>query len=280
MKVIFGHTFKWDADFLMCMVFGKEIRLSRILRNGKMLCIPMDHGISNGPIQGIENVHSMIYQCENTGLTSVLVNKGIVKSMTKPTTVGVIVHVSGSTSLGPAPNKKVVTGTVSEAIRLGADGVSVHVNIGAKEEPEMLIKLGQVAEQCDEWHMPFIAMMYPRGENIKNPHDPEIVAHTARIGAEIGADIVKTVYTGDPDSFKRVIKGCPVPIVIAGGPKAKTDEEVLEMTYGAMEVGSIGVTFGRNIFQHRNPPDMCRALAKVIFEKASVKEALCEIDKK
>ena len=262
------------------MVFGRDVRLARILRDGKMLCIPMDLGISDGPIKGIEDVHNRIYQCENAGLTSVLINKGILRSMPRPTTVGVIVHLSGSTSLGPAPNKKVLMGTVAEAIRLGADGVSVHINIGAKEEPEMLLKLGQVSDQCDEWYMPFIAMMYPRGENIKNPHDPEVVAHTARVGAEAGADIVKTVYTGDPDSFKRVIKGCPVPIVIAGGPKSKTDEEILEMTHGAMIAGSIGVTFGRNIFQHKNPAGMCRALAKLIFEKANVKEALREIGKK
>ncbi len=264
----------------MPMVFGREVRLSRLLRDGKMLCIPMDHGISAGPMPGLEDIHGMIYQCESAGLTSVLVNKGIARSMPRPTKVGLIVHVSGSTSLGPAPNRKVLMGSVEEAVRLGADGVSVHINIGAKEEPEMLVKLGKVSDQCDRWYVPFIAMMYPRGENIKNPHDPEIVAHTARIGAEAGADIVKTVYTGDPDTFKKVVKSCPVPIVIAGGPKAKTDEEVLEMTKGAMEAGSIGVTFGRNIFQHKNPAGMCRALAKIIFERASVKEAMREIDKK
>lgn len=262
------------------MVFGREVRLSRLLRDGKMLCIPMDHGISAGPIPGIDTIHDIIYSCEDAGLSSILINKGIARSMPRPMKVGLIVHVSGSTSIGPAPNKKVLMGSVEEAVRLGADGVSVHINIGAKEEPEMLVKLGAVSDQCDEWYMPFIAMMYPRGENIKNPHDPEIVAHTARVGAEAGADIVKTVYTGDPDSFKKVVRGCPVPIVIAGGPKAKTDEEVLEMTGGAMEAGSIGVTFGRNIFQHKNPPGMVRALAKIIYERASPKEAMQEIDKK
>lgn len=256
------------------MVTGREVRLSRILRDGKMLCIPMDHGISSGPIPGIDDIHSMIYRCEDAGLTSVLVNKGIVRSMPRPSRVGVIVHLSASTSLGPAPNRKVPMGSVKDALRLGADGVSVHINIGSKEEPEMLIKLGQIAGECIEWNMPFIAMMYPRGENIKNPHDPDVVAHTARVGAEAGADIVKTVYTGDPDTFRRVVKGCPVPVVIAGGPKANSDEEVLEMTKGALEAGAIGVTFGRNIFQHRNPPAMVRALASIIFENASVREAL------
>ena len=260
------------------MVFGREIRLGRILRDGKMLCIPMDHGISNGPIRGLEDVHNMITVCAPAGLSCVLVNKGIIRTMPKPPGIGLIVHFSGSTSLGPAPNRKVLMGSVEEALRLGADAVSLHINIGAKEEPEMLQKLGMVSDKCDEWNVPLVAMMYPRGENIKDPHDPEIVAHAARIGAEAGADIVKAVYTGDPDSFRKVVKTCPVPIVIAGGPKASTDREILEMCAGAMSAGAKGVTFGRNIFQHKNPAGMVRALSMVIFDSKPVREALKELD--
>jgi fructose-bisphosphate aldolase / 2-amino-3,7-dideoxy-D-threo-hept-6-ulosonate synthase len=123
-----------------------------------------------------------------------------------------------------------------------------------------------------------VAMMYPRGENIKNQYDPETVAHTARIGAEAGADIVKSVYTGDTHSFKRVIKSCPVPIVIAGGPKASTDKEIIEMCFGAMEAGAIGVTFGRNIFQHKNPPAIVHALRSIILEGEGPREALTDLD--
>ena len=97
-------------------------------------------------------------------------------------------------------------GSVEEALRLGANAVSVHVNIGGKEESEMLQNLGMISDKCVEWSVPLVAMMYPRGENIKDPHNPEIVAHVARIGAETGADIVKTVYTGDVTSFRKVIK--------------------------------------------------------------------------
>src|SRR5919197_2118774 len=260
------------------MVFGRDIRLSRILKDGKMLCIPMDHGISNGPIKGLEDINYMIYQCASAGLTCVLVNKGIIKTMPRPPDIGLIAHFSGSTSLGPAPNRKMLMGSVEEAIRLGADAVSLHINIGAKEEPEMLQKLGMVADKCTEWNVPLVAMMYPRGENIKNPHDPEIVAHAARVGAEAGADIVKAVYTGDPDSFKRVVRCCPVPIVIAGGPKANTDREILEMCAGAMSAGAKGVTFGRNIFQHKNPPAIVRALRKVIIENKNVREARRQLE--
>ncbi|MGA9171639.1 MAG: 2-amino-3,7-dideoxy-D-threo-hept-6-ulosonate synthase [Nitrososphaeraceae archaeon] len=262
------------------MVFGRDIRLSRILKNDRMLCIPMDHGISNGPIPGLENIHSVIYQCEKAGLTCVLVNKGIIKTLPRAIDIGLIVHLSGSTSIGPAPNRKVLMGTVEEALRLGADAVSVHINIGAKEEPEMLYNLGMISDKCDEWNIPLIAMMYPRGETIKNQYDPEIVAHTARIGAEAGADIVKSVYTGEVNSFRKVVKSCPVPIVIAGGPKAKTDKDIVEMCFGAMEAGAKGVTFGRNIFQHRNPPAIIHALSNIILGRKSPKEVLADLEQR
>ncbi len=262
------------------MVSGHEFRVNRILRKGKMLCIPMDHGISDGPIEGLEDPHSVIYKCEHHGLTCVIINKGILKTLPKPTRIGILVHFSGSTSLSSYPNRKMLIGSVEEAIRLGADGVSLHINIGGKEEPEMLEQLGRTSEQCHKWNVPLLAMMYPRGEKIKDPHDPEIVAHVARIGADCGADIVKTVYTGDIDSFSKVVKGTPVPIVIAGGPKAKTDLDVLQMTEDAMKAGAKGVTYGRNIFGHKSPEQMVRALASIIFNKETAQEAVKKIDKK
>jgi len=261
------------------MVSGHEIRLNRILRKGKMLCIPMDHGISNGPIKGLEDPHSIIYKCVNHGLTSVIINKGIVKTLPKPTKVGILVHFSSSTALSSFPNRKVLTGSVKEAMRLGADGVSLHINIGGKEEPEMLEQLGKISEECHKWNMPLLAMMYPRGENIKNPHDPEIVGHVARIGAECGADIVKTLYTGDIDSFSKVVKSIPVPVVIAGGPKAESDFDVLKMTEDAMKAGAKGVTYGRNIFAHNSPEQMVEALAAIIFRKETATDAVKKIVK-
>lgn len=262
------------------MVSGHQLRLNRILRKGKMLCIPMDHGISTGPIEGLEDPHSIIYKCESHGLTSVIINKGIIKSLPKPTKVGMLVHFSSSTSLSLAPNRKMLTGTVEEALRLGADGVSLHINIGGKEEPEMLEQLGMISNECHKWNMPLLAMMYPRGENVKDPHYPEIVAHVARIGAECGADIVKTIYTGDVDSFSKIVKSTPVPIVIAGGPKARTDMDVLQMTEDVMKSGAVGVTYGRNIFAHKSPERMTRALAAIIFKKASAEEAVKLLEQK
>lgn len=260
------------------MVSGKNIRMSRILKDGKMLCIPMDHGISNGPIKGLENPQQLLDTCQDKGLTSVIVNKGVLASINSPLKIGTLLHLSASTSLSKYPNRKMIIGSAQEAVAMGADGVSLHINIGGNEEPEMLEQLGLMAEECHKVSMPLLAMMYPRGENITDPHDPEIVAHVSRIGAECGADIVKTVYTGDMDSFSKIVKSTPVPIVVAGGPKTETDLELLQMTYQIMRAGGAGVTYGRNIFAHEHPDRIVEALADVIFHNRSPDEALNRIE--
>ena len=253
---------------------GKDIRIKRITKNGRMLCVPMDHGISIGPIPGLNNIRETIEQVDAGGASAILTHKGIIKSLQTTPNMGVIIHLSASTDIGLSPNRKLQVCSVEEAIRLGADAVSVHVNIGGKEESEMLVKLGNVADQCDEWQIPFIAMMYPRGENIKNPRDGQIAAHVARIGSELGADIVKTPYTGNIDEFREVVKGCPSPIVIAGGPKTDNDHDILQMAKDAIESGAIGVTFGRNVFQHKYPQKIIKALSQVVLNDLSVEEGL------
>ena len=256
------------------MVFGKQVRLNRITKNGRMLCIPMDHSFTVGPIEGLEDPEEMIVKVAKGGATAFLVHKGIIKSLKKPVRIGMIMHASASTHLSLAPNRKVLCASVLEGVRLGADAVSIHVNMGSKEEPEMLEQLGMVADQCDDYQIPFIAMMYPRGENVKDPSDPEVVAHVARVGAESGADIVKTVYTGDVKSFREVVRKCPVPVVLAGGAKVKTDAEILKLADDVMEAGAMGVTFGRNVFQHRDPTLIVKALRRIVIERSSVEEAL------
>ncbi len=262
---------------------GKRIRLERIIdrKTRKTVIVPMDHGLSMGPIAGLEEMTSIINKVADGGANAVVLHKGIVRAGHRGhgRDVGLIIHLSGGTSLGPDPNWKVQVASVEEAIRLGADAVSVHVNVGAPNEPEQLEMLGAVAESCSDWGMPLFAMMYARGPKVSNQHDPALVAQAARVGAELGADIIKTVYTGSVETFRKVIRGCPVPVVIAGGPKMNTDREVLQMTYEAMEAGAIGVSIGRNIFQHENPTAMTRAIARIVHEGATVEEALRELER-
>lgn len=254
---------------------GKEKRMSRILDDGKAVIIPMDHGVTSGPITGLEDMDAIVKKVDEAGATAVVLHKGIIKSLKRVPKCGVIMHLSASTELALDSNNKVKVGSVKEALILGADAVSVHVNIGGSEkEPEMLQKLGKVAEECEKYGMPLLAMVYPRGKNVKDNLDPKMVSLVARTGAELGADLVKTKYTGDGKSFKKVTEGCPVPVVIAGGPKCDSDREVLEMVRGAMDSGAIGVSLGRNVFQHKEPEKMVKALSAIIKENKSVKEAL------
>ncbi len=244
-----------------------------------MVIVPMDHGISIGPVAGIVNLPDAVNKVAEGGANAVLMQKGMAKHGHRGygQDIGLIIHMSASTSLGPDPNDKVQVCTVEEAIKLGADAVSVHINIGSETESDQLQKLGMVAESCDSWGMPLIAMMYPRGNKITNPNDPELVAHAARAGAELGADMIKTNYTGDPDTFNDVVEGCPIPVVMAGGPKTDTDREFLEMAAGAIEGGARGVAIGRNVFQHENPTAMTRALTLIVHKGASIEVAMEEL---
>jgi fructose-bisphosphate aldolase/2-amino-3,7-dideoxy-D-threo-hept-6-ulosonate synthase len=165
-------------------------------------------------------------------------------------------------------------GTVQEAVRIGADAVSVHINVGAQDEDKMLTMLGKVADECDILGMPLLAMMYPRGPKIQNEHAADAVAHAARLGAELGADIIKTNYTGEVETFKAVVESCPAPVIIAGGPKCKTDREILQTVHESVKAGSAGLSIGRNVFQHEDPTLMVKALAAIVHKRASVEQAL------
>ena len=183
-------------------------------------------------------------------------------------------QLSSTKVLQDDPNNKVQVCLVEECLKMGADAVSVHINIGSETESDQLSILGCVSERCDFWGMPLVAMMYPRGKGIANPNDVEVVAHAARAGAELGADIIKTNYTGDIDSFRTVVEGCPVPVVIDGGPKTETDMEFLQMIEGAMQAGARGVAIGRNVFQHQDPVKMTMAIAAIVNKGKTADEAI------
>ena len=259
-------------------MIGKQIRLERILNRstGKTILVPIDHGITVGPIQGIRDVKKTIQSVAVGGANAIIEHKGLVPEGLRGNgpDIGLIVHLSASTSLSMTPNAKTIVCSVEEAIRLGADAVSIHVNIGNGDEKDMLRDFGEVSYSCRNWGMPLLAMMYPRGEKIVDEFDPDAIKHAARVGAEMGADIVKISYTGDPDSFRDVVAGCFAPVVIAGGPKMESDRDILETVKGAMEAGAAGVSMGRNVFQHSHPSAIIKAFAAIIHEHRSVDDAM------
>jgi len=258
-------------------MFGKNIRIERIFdrNSGNAVIVPMDHGISVGPIPGLIDMKQTVSDVVEGGATAVLMHKGIVPQghRTSGHDVGLILHLSASTDIGVNSNNKVLVATVDEALKMGADAVSMHINVGAEAEPKMLEDLGMISRQCTEWGMPLIVMAYPRGPKITDSFDPTAIAHAARVAMELGADVVKCSYTGDIDSFREVVKGTMVPVVIAGGPKVNSDIDLLTMVHDSLEAGGRGVSIGRNIFQHRDIRGMMSAVSDIVLHGASVEEA-------
>jgi class I fructose-bisphosphate aldolase len=264
-------------------MIGKQIRMERIMdRNtGRTVIVPMDHGVSVGPIAGITSMEDAVSEVVEGGANAVVVHKGIVAQGHRKggTDVGLIIHLSAGTSLSTHPLDKTIVCSVEEALKMGADAVSVHVNVGNNHDAHMLKDLGETAHIASQWGVPLLAMIYPRGRHIKDEYDPEAVMHAARLGAELGADLVKVSYTGSKESFRKVVEGCHVPIVIAGGPKMDSDIAVLNMVNDAIEVGAAGISIGRNVFQHRRPALMVKALSAIVQDRIPVEEAVDILNK-
>ena len=262
-------------------MIGKKIRLERIIdrNSGKTVIVPMDHGVTVGPIEGLADMKTTVSKIVSGGANAILMHKGIVRAGHRESgrDVGLIIHLSGSTTMSPDPNAKELVCTVEEAIKLGADAVSVHINLGAQTDKEMLGQLGFVSERCMEWQMPLVAMMYTRGPKIKDEYDVKNTKHAARVAAELGADIVKVVYAGSIESFAEVVQGCPVPVVIAGGPKMNSDADILKMVDDALKAGCAGVSIGRNAFQHKRADKMVETLCRMVHEGIGAKKALAAL---
>ncbi len=256
------------------MQTGKTRRLRRIFReDGKTVIVPMDHAVSVGPIEGLADMSQTIDNVAKGGADAVLVHAGIAKTVDNQG-MGLILHLSGATRLTREPNWKMQVSSVKLAVRLGADAVSVHINVGSEHEQGMLDQFSQILDESDDVGLPVLAMMYPRGPGIQNEHSYEVVSHAARLGYELGADVVKTNYTGDVESFRKVIKSVKAPVVVAGGPKAGNETEALQLVSDSIKAGAAGVSIGRNVFQHRTPTLMTRALVEIVHNGTSPTQAL------
>ncbi len=264
------------------MLLGKKIRMERILnrRTGRTVVVPMDHGVTLGPIHGLVNMREMVNEVARGGANAVLGHMGLPLYGHRKygRDIGLILHLSGSTVWSPDPNTKVLVNSVEMALKLGADAVSIHVNIGADDETEMLRDLGIVSVAAMEWGMPLLAMMYTRGKKFRSEFDAEGVKHAARIAAELGADIVKVNYTGSVSSFRQVVEGCPIPVVIAGGEMADDGERIFTVIKESLEAGGAGVSVGRNVFQHPHPRRMMKAINRMVHKNIPVSEALALVN--
>lgn len=245
--------------------FARRLRLRRLFGHddGRLLVVPLDHSVTDGPVVRDGRLADLVGQIAAGGADAIVLHKGTTRHL-KPRSfehTSLIVHMSASTTLAPDPDSKYLVAGVEEALRLGADAVSVHVNLGARDERGQIADLATVADACDRWRLPLLAMVYPRGPRIVDPLDPAHVAHAVTLAADLGADIVKTVFPRSVAALADIARACPVPILIAGGGPAG---DPFVRVADALAGGAAGVAMGRHIFQAPDPGVMTRKIADLI----------------
>ena len=256
---------------------AKKVRMSRILReDGKALVVAMDHG-SFMPVPGFEKPKKSLKLILDGGADAIMTTFGIVQLYGDMIAekAGLILRLDGGTTiLGPKPENICQLFSVEDALKMGADGVICMGYVGSDRENETMRYLSRISGACKNWGIPLLAEMLLKG---KDETSVSGIKLATRVGAELGADFIKARYTGDPKTFREITDNCFVPILILGGPKMKNDEDVLTTVKGAMEGGASGVCMGRNVWQHKNPKKITSAIAKIIHEDYSVKEALKDL---
>jgi len=255
--------------------------LRGILRaDGRCLVVAMDHALSHGPARGLEDPAALIETMIASGADAIMTSYGVVKKyghLIRPH-VPIIMRIDGGPSLRTGTWREYddyrLLYEVEDAAQLGASAVVVMHFVGAPAEMETLSNMAEAAAQCARAGLPLLVESLPCPHpNIRNIYDADMIAMAARIAAEHGADFVKTTYSGDVESFRRVVQAATVPLLVLGGERIDSDRATLELTYGAIAAGAAGVAIGRNIWQSPNPAGMARALAAIIHDGATADAA-------
>lgn len=250
------------------MEWGLQNRLSRILnpKSGRTVMLAVDHGYFQGPTSGLqkpgETIKPLIPYADTLMLT-----RGVLRNCIDPgLNKAIVLRVSGGTSILSELSNEGITTSIEEAIRLNVSAITLSIFVGGEYERQTLLALGELANQGNKYGIPVLAVTAVGREMAR---DARYLALASRIAAEVGAHFVKTYYC---DDFEKVVEGCPVPIVIAGGKKIP-ERDALDMAYNAVSIGAAGVDMGRNIFQSDSPVGMIKAVRAVVHKKASVEEA-------
>ncbi len=262
---------KGKSDFSLSLspkehMSGKELRLKRIMdtRSNRTIIIPVDHGATLGPVDHINNISRFLCDLDDEYVNGVVVCKGqmVNREIIDNCRIPKIVHLSNAPMISSQADYKILVGSVENAITLGADAISVHVNIGDEYDSQMLRDFGKVSDDCFKWGMPLLAMMYAK-KNHCNDTKTQTIKLLTRMAQEMGADIVKVNYTGSVETFHEVVEGCSIPVIIAGGDYSD-ENHAIETARDAIKAGASGIAYGRNIFQNNNYKELIKKLSSIV----------------
>jgi len=252
------------------MEWGMANRLAQLIQNdGHILVLPVDHGYFQGPTRKLEEpgktIEPLLPYADGLFITRGVLRSSVDPELSKP----IILRVSGGTSMvGKDLTNEGITTSMEEAIRLNVSAVGLSIFVGSDYEKESLLNLSQLVNEGERYGIPVMAVTAVGRELEKR--DARYLAMASRIAAELGARVVKTYWCED---FDKVATGCPVPVILAGGPQVDTEREVFDFVYDGLQKGAIGVNLGRNIWQNEHPIAMIRAIRAVVHDKATPQEA-------
>lgn len=252
------------------MDWGMKNRLSRLIQtDGHCMFLPIDHGYFQGPTTKLERPGETIEPLKEFA-DGLFVTRGVLRACVDPqNSPPLILRVSGGSSvIGKDLAHESLTTSIEEVIRLNAAAVGISIFVGSDYEYDSLVNLGKLVDECETYGIPVMAVTAVGKELEKR--DARYLGLCCRIAAEFGAKVVKTYWCED---FDKVTNGCPVPIVMAGGPRCESELEVFEFVHDGMQKGAIGLNLGRNVWQHAYPVPMMKALRAIIHENATVQEA-------
>lgn len=252
------------------MDWGIKNRLSRIIKqDGRTVMLAVDHGYFLGPISKLEDPRKTITPLL-AFTDALMLTRGVLRNCVDATNdIPIVLRVSGGNSIvGKELSNEGITVSMKDAVRLNVSAVALSIYIGSEHEHQTLINLARLIDEGEENGIPVLAVTAVGKELEKR--DARYLALSCRIAAELGAHFIKTYYC---EGFERVVRSCPVPLVIAGGPKLETELDALQIAYDAIKRGAAGVDMGRNIWQSKHPVAMIKAIRAIVHENASVKKA-------
>jgi putative autoinducer-2 (AI-2) aldolase len=252
------------------MEWGMANRLAQLIQSdGHCLFLPIDHGYFQGPTRKLEEPHKTLEPLLPYA-DGVFITRGVLRSSVDPgNSKPIILRVSGGTSMvGADLANEGITTDIEEVIRLNASAMGLSIFVGTSYEKDSLLNLTRLVDAGEKYGIPVMAVTAVGKELEKR--DARYLALCSRIAAELGARIVKTYWC---ENFEKVVKGCPVPVVMAGGPQAKTELEVFRFVHDGMQKGAIGVNLGRNIWQNDYPVAMIKAMRAIVHDNATPEQA-------
>jgi len=253
------------------MDWGMKNRMSRIFKpqDNRTVMLAVDHGYFLGPVSRLEDLRETIEPLIPYA-DSLMITRGALRNCIEAKyTIPIVLRVSGGNSIiGKELSNEEITVSMQDALRLNTCAVALSIYVGAEYEHQTLINLANLINEAENYGIPVLAVTAVGKELEKR--DAKYLSLSCRIAAELGARMVKTYYCED---FKKVVESCPVPIVIAGGPKLKDERDVMEIAYNAISCGAKGVDMGRNIWQSRWPIAVISAIRQIVHHNATLEKA-------